>query len=237
MKYLKFGAVALVGIFLLQGCFLEDEHERAINDCYDYPNHECPSNSGNGGPPIAEEGSARVETNGEVEISLNAVDRENDPISFRIVQNPSLGTLTGSGAERMYYAGEATGVDTFTFIATDGKSDSEETVYTVTVAQSSEPEPEPEPPEVNNPPVANPGAERVSLGESVRVTLDATDPDGDTLSFRIVRSPSLGTLTGSGSARVYYPDANQTGIDKFTFIASDGKLDSRETEFTITIVP
>lgn len=234
MKYFKLLLVGIVGVALLQGCWLEEEHERAVNDCYDYPDHECPSDSGNGDAPIAEEGSARVLTNESVEVTLNATDREGDPISFRIVKVPDLGTLTGSGADRVYYAGDQTGTDTFTFVATDGNSESEETVYTVEVAES--PLPPIDPPEVNNPPVANPGSERVDLNSSVDITLDAYDPDGDPLTFRIVRQPTLGILTGSGQARVYYPNG-QVGTDTFTFKASDGELESPETTFTITIVP
>lgn len=133
MNKIFFSIVLGVAIISIQGCGLQEAHEQATNPCYDYPDHECPTGNGTGDAPIAEEGSAIVYTDESIDTTLNAIDNEGDPISFRVVKKPDLGTLTGSGADRVYYAGEQEGVDTFTFIATDGSSDSEETVYTVTI--------------------------------------------------------------------------------------------------------
>jgi PKD repeat protein len=64
----------------------------------------------------------------------------------------------------------------------------------------------------------------------------ATDGDGDPLSFSIVLPPKNGTLSGSrGSGWTYTPKPNFSGVDSFTFKASDGDLDSNIATVTIKI--
>jgi hypothetical protein len=91
---------------------------------------------------------------------------------------------------------------------------------------------------VNDPPVAKNGS--VTTNEnttSQSFTLDASDVDGDTLTYTIVSGPSHGTLNGSGDSRTYTPATNYNGPDSFTYKANDGALDSNVATVSITVDP
>ncbi len=73
--------------------------------------------------------------------------------------------------------------------------------------------------------------------EAFDILLEGTDPDGDPLSFRISTPPARGTLTGDPPQLRYLPISDFNGSDAFTFIASDGALDSAEATVAIGILP
>lgn len=54
----------------------------------------------------------------------------------------------------------------------------------------------------------------------VDLTLTATDPDGDSLAFK-VKSPAHGTVSGNATHLTYTPNSNVNGSDSFTFSACD----------------
>ncbi len=68
------------------------------------------------------------------------------------------------------------------------------------------------------------------------VTLRATDPDDQPLTFQIVGAPQHGTINGTPPDVTYRPDADWNGIDSFTFEASDG-TDTDLGTITITVDP
>jgi len=72
----------------------------------------------------------------------------------------------------------------------------------------------------------------------VEITLTATDPDDDMMTYRIDFGPLYGTVgTITGNTVVYTPNENYTGVDSFSFSACDGTWDSNTAMVTITIVP
>ena len=88
---------------------------------------------------------------------------------------------------------------------------------------------------VNDAPIANGQAVVTSENTAVEITLTGTDHENSALTFSIQSSPTNGTLTGSGAAWTYEPDANYEGGDSFTFIANDGELDSEPATVSITV--
>jgi hypothetical protein len=85
-------------------------------------------------------------------------------------------------------------------------------------------------------PVANSQTVSVNQGSAVTITLLATDPDGDPLSFSNT-NPASGTLTGSGSQVVMYqPNSTFSGTDSFTFQANDGTQTSTPATVTVNVV-
>ncbi len=88
---------------------------------------------------------------------------------------------------------------------------------------------------VDQPPVAVGGSVQTLEDTSVPVPLEATDPDGDALSWTILQAPAHGTLTGTAPYLVYEPAANYNGTDSFTFYASDGLLSSNIATMSITV--
>ena len=87
----------------------------------------------------------------------------------------------------------------------------------------------------NKPPVAIGGNIITQEETPVSITLDGNDPDGDTLTFRVISKPSHGILQGPEPNLIYTPDKEFNGEDSFVFRISDGKADSNDTTISITV--
>lgn len=89
----------------------------------------------------------------------------------------------------------------------------------------------------NRTPVADDQALTTPQGTALPITLTATDPDGDALTYRVVTDPLHGTVTGSGSSLTYTPAAGFSGLDTFGFTASDGESAAGEGRITVDVTP
>lgn len=87
----------------------------------------------------------------------------------------------------------------------------------------------------NSPPVAGDANLRTTIDQALAITLAASDPDGDPLTYRLTSKPAYGTLTGAGPTVLYTPRAQWMGTDSFTFTANDGHADSNEATVSITV--
>ena len=116
------------------------------------------------------------------------------------------------------------GTDSFTYRANDGTADSNVATVTITVNA------------VNHPPVAVDGSVTTNEDTATPVTLSASDPDGDALTYSVLTGPSHGTLSGTAPDLTYTPAANYNGPDAFTFTANDGTVDSNVATVSITVV-
>ncbi len=94
--------------------------------------------------------------------------------------------------------------------------------------------------QANEQPVASGTSFSTNEGTAFSGTLTATDPEGASLTYKIVSQPSLGALilTDSGTgAYTYTPLPNAYGTDSFTFQVNDGENDSNVALVNITIHP
>ena len=89
----------------------------------------------------------------------------------------------------------------------------------------------------NNPPVADDQEVVTDEDTPVAITLTASDPDGDPLTYSVVTDPNNGTLTGTAPDLTYTPASNYNGPDSFTFMANDGQVDSNIATVSITVWP
>ena len=69
----------------------------------------------------------------------------------------------------------------------------------------------------------------------VGVRLVGSDPNGLTLTYRIVSQPANGTVALNGNVATYMPATGFKGTDTFTFAAFDGKVDSNLGTITVTV--
>jgi len=67
------------------------------------------------------------------------------------------------------------------------------------------------------------------------ISLTATDPNGQAITFAISTDPTNGTATLSGADITYTPNANFYGSDSFAYTASNGTYTSEPTTITITV--
>lgn len=90
----------------------------------------------------------------------------------------------------------------------------------------------------NQAPVAEDGSLTVGHNASANGTLNASDPDGDGLTFSIVDPPAHGQVElndETSGAYTYTADKGFSGQDSFTFKANDGEDDSNTAKVSVTV--
>ena len=115
-KILKLQFLFIFGLLVIS-CSSDDDEPSEINSI-----------------PVAVDMSATSDAGAAVEMQLVATDADYDPLTFSIVTQPTMGSVTISGNKATYTPNEnADGVDTFTYKASDGIADSNTATATVTV--------------------------------------------------------------------------------------------------------
>lgn len=89
----------------------------------------------------------------------------------------------------------------------------------------------------NRPPVAADSFYTVAENGTLSGFMQATDPDGDSLRYRVVGGPGIGRLedVSSSTGRFTYLPGG-IGTDSFSFTASDGFLESNTGVVTIQVI-
>ncbi len=179
---------------------------------------------------VAEDSTLTINAAG---ILANDSDIDGDTLSAVLVSDVTHGVLSlnSNGAFTYTPSLSYTGIDTFTYRASDTRLDSGIATVTITVTP------------VNDSPVA--GNDAYSINEDTTLTVpfpgvlaNDTDVDGDTLSPVLISSVAHGTLSLSNNgAFVYTPSLSYTGLDSFTYRATDSALTSDVATVTITVLP
>ncbi|MCP4608842.1 MAG: tandem-95 repeat protein [Planctomycetes bacterium] len=89
---------------------------------------------------------------------------------------------------------------------------------------------------VKSPPVAKPGNATTQEDEPVSITLMASDPDREFLTYNILKGPSHGNLSGKAPKMTYTPASNYNGPDGFTFSIKEGKAGKNEATISVTVL-
>ncbi len=162
-------------------------------------------------------------------------DVDGDALTFRLVEGSARhGTVTvdaATGAFAFTPDKDYNGPATFSYVVTDGKLDSAPKAVSLTLDA------------VNDAPVAAAAPESFRGPEDVALkgTLSkGTDVDGDALTYRIVEgSAAHGTvsLDGATGAFTFTPDKDWNGTTSFSYVVSDGKLDSDPKAVTLVLDP
>src|SRR6476646_3744025 len=163
-------------------------------------------------PPVAESQSVTTKEDTSASITLDATDKDGDGLTYSLKSSPSHGSLSSFNEDTgsVVYTPDSdyTGSDSFTFTASDGTSTSNTGKVSITVNSVA-----PEAP-INTPPVAESQSVTTKEDTSTSINLDATDKDGDGLTYSLKSSPSHGSLSSfdvdTGSV-VYNPDSGYTG--------------------------
>jgi len=161
-----------------------------------------------------------------VSITLLGSDPDGDPLTYNVVTGPSHGRLSGK-APKLTYTPQPNfnGSDSFTFNVNDGTVDGVPVTVLIIVKA------------VNDPPTANDDSVTTQEDTLVSITLAGSDPDGDAMSYSVVKDPSHGSLSGTGPNLTYTPNANFNGSDSFLFKVNDGTVDSAAATVSITVRP
>ncbi len=178
-------------------------------------------------PPLSYAQAVTTEENKAMDITVTASDPDGDTLTYTLVSSPSSGTVSGMMPDVSYTPqADFTGADSFTFKVNDGNLDSNTATVTITVTETT----------TNTAPLAYAQAVTTEENTAMDITVAASDPDGDTLTYTLVSSPANGTLSGTIPDVSYTPQTDFTGADSFTFKVNDGNLDSNTATVTITVI-
>jgi VCBS repeat-containing protein len=178
--------------------------------------------------PIAQGGSLSLPQDSVGRGTLTASDPDGDALTFAVVAQASLGTVSvnaGTGAYTYTPKSGARGTDSFTLQARDPAGLFANAAVAVTITA------------VNHAPVAGSSSLTMVQDAVTSGKLIATDADGNVLKYQLVGAATRGTvkLDAAKGFFTYTPNASFTGTDTFTFKANDGTVDSNVASVTITV--
>ncbi|MCE9525421.1 MAG: tandem-95 repeat protein [Planctomycetales bacterium] len=164
----------------------------------------------------------------------NDSDAEGDPLTATLVSQPLHGTLNLGPDGSFTYTPEAnySGVDGFSYLLSDGTSESG--VATVTLQVNA----------VDDAPLAV--NDEYTTNEDTPLTMDVaggllandSDPDSSNLTVTVVSQPVHGTVAlNEDGSFTYTPSADYNGVDGFSYTVSDGTQESDVATVTINVNP
>ncbi|HAP74656.1 MAG TPA: hypothetical protein DCR14_01055 [Acidimicrobiaceae bacterium] len=145
------------------------------------------------------------------------VDGDSDPLEVVSHTDPANGSVTCSASDCTYTPDpDFHGDDSFTYTVSDGLLEASATVVVHVLP-------------LNDPPSVTPITVTVTAGDTITFNVlgGATDVDGDLLTVESYTQPAHGTVTCTpqGSC-TYTPAVGYSGPDSFTFVVTDGQLDT-----------
>lgn len=176
--------------------------------------------------PAVEDLNVELLEDSSVQVELKASDEDGRVERFGITTLPAHGTLSGMGANRTYTpSADFSGTDSFAYVAIDDQG-GVSTPAVVSIVVDS----------VNDRPTAD-SSNWVTLEDSPGIYIDlrADDPDGEVVTYTVVRSPTNGRVNDVGNGRwLYVPYKDFSGIDSFQWVGIDDE-GSRSLEATVTV--
>jgi Bacterial Ig domain len=186
----------------------------------------CPDNANNAAP-VATNQSVTVTEDIPFVVTLSGTDADSDALTFAIVSNPNGGSLSAISptARTVTYTPTANrnGADSFTFAANDGSVNSAAATVSITITP------------INDAPTAAAVSASTTPGQSVAVTLNGTDVDGDAIAYIVVGNPASGTLTGTAPNLTYRPNDGFAGNESFTYRVNDGAINSAVATVNVSV--
>ena len=158
-------------------------------------------------------------------LTLTGFDQDGDALEYFVNDARLAGTITGTAPDLVYTDG--VDGDLLIYEVSDGITFSDSRSIQFFVVP---------PPAVNNRPAANNQTYNVLPGTGVALTLTGTDADDDNLTYRLVNSPVNGVLSGSAPNFTYAAPVTATGVDSFTYVVNDGRIDSSPATVMINVL-
>ncbi len=182
--------------------------------------------------PVSSDTSIATRENVPVVVTFDAADIDGDNLTYSILTQPTNGTLsTGNNVDYAYTPNNSfIGTDTFTYVANDGTVNSNTSTVTVTVIAGSAP--------IAVPLNLNVGEVGSTYDFTTDLSVAASDPDGDPLTYYIDSQPDIGSATIDGSIVTYTVDQTQIGNiyeTTMTWYANDGANNSNIATLYIKI--
>jgi len=151
-------------------------------------------------------------------------DPSNQVLTYSISTEAQHGSISISGGAGIYSPNaNYNGTDVFAYIAssTNGSSNIGTVIITITP--------------VDDQPSTMDITANTDEDNSVTMTLEAEEVDGQTIQFNVTGNPSNGSVNISGTTAIYTPDQDFNGTDTFNFEAVDASAKSIINTATATI--
>ncbi|MCM4161054.1 HYR domain-containing protein [Antarcticibacterium flavum] len=192
-------------------------------------------------PPVAQPNNYQTPQNTALNVSAsqgvlnNDTDADGDPLTAVLVDDVSSGTLNLNPDGSFSYVPDNgfTGVAFFTYVANDGRDNSNTVSVRITVTTASG---------TNTPPTAQADAYETPVNTTLNISAaqgvlsNDTDVDGDELTAVLLADVSDGELTfNADGSFTYVPDQGFLGVDEFVYEARDAGTTSGSTTVTITV--
>lgn len=182
--------------------------------------------------PTAADDSADTQEDTAITINVlaNDSDIDSDTLSVLSTTPGANGSVVINSDNSLTYSpnGNFNGVDSFTYIVSDGDSSNDTATVSVTVTS------------VNDAPVAINDSVITQEDTSVTVIVLANDSDeeGDTLTVSSTTQGSNGSVNINADYSVTYtPNVNFNGVDNFTYTVSDGNSGTDTATVTVSVSP
>jgi hypothetical protein len=178
--------------------------------------------------PVANPDHASIDEDTPVELDVlaNDWDADGEPLTLLSFGTATNGLVSLAADQRLRYVPETNwfGLDGFAYLLAD--SSGARATGTVLIAVKP----------VNDAPIVLDQSFTLNRNRSQDVFYQATDPDGDKLTFAIVTGPEHAELWTYPDIATYYPHPGFAGTDGFTYTATDGSLTSRVATVSFQIL-
>lgn len=164
----------------------------------------------------------------------NDTDPENNPLTATLVTETENGTIGLQANGTFIYSPNENffGTDQFSYVASDGFDDTEPTTVTINVTSVND-----VPTSVADAFFTTPG-NALSKSAALGLLRNDSDIEATPLTAQLGSAPSNGTVVVNADGSFdYTPNADFTGNDSFTYIASDGTDATAETEVFVGVSP
>jgi hypothetical protein len=174
----------------------------------------------NRSPVLATIGNKSVNEASLLTIAINATDPDGDPITYSVDTLPTGASFSGQTFTWTPGYNQA-GTHSLTFTASDGTAQDTETI-TITVNDTD-----------GSVTLDAIGNKSVNEAELLTVAVNATDTDGDPITYSADPLPTGATF--AGQTFTWTPGYDQAGAYNLTFLASDGGTAQDSETITITV--
>lgn len=166
-------------------------------------------------PPVAEDDAVEIfeDASSIIYVLANDYDVDGDPLFVDSVTQPAYGSVTNNYASVSYTPrADFNGIDTFTYVAADGRGGFDDATVIVDVKP------------VNDPPDAFDDTAGTVHDTPVDIDVLGNDQDidGDSLMVDSVTQPSNGSVVNNGVNVTYTPAGGYYGTDFFEYTVIDG---------------
>jgi subtilisin family serine protease len=162
-----------------------------------------------------------------LELALEFGDSDGDRLEVEITKQPASGFVNEENGKWTFFPNaHYNGKDEIRFLVSDGKLKSKEATISISIQPA------------NDAPIASLLKVVAEEGKRVMFELQATDVDGDPITYELVTAPKHGEIEHSkGKKWAFTPFAGYNGTDFLTFRTFDGKVRGNSAKVSFEVVP